>query len=96
MEEDPIAMIGLGILLVITLVAGSGIAIRNAKLLRKVKIQEEDGTLQPPTRDEVFAISQHLASNKGKHFWHLIVVGIILVGLATLFVRLALVPYLDL
>ena len=92
MEEDPTAMIGLGILFVLTLIAGFWIAARNVKLLRKVKIQEEDGTLRSPTREEVFAISQHMARDKGKHFWHLIVAGIILVALAIVVLKFVLVP----
>ena len=95
MEEDPIAMTGLGILFVLSLIAGLWIAARNTKLLRKAKIQEEDGTLRSPTRDEVSAISQHLSHDKGKHFWHLIVAGIILVALAIVVLKFVLVPQLN-
>ena len=96
MEEDPIEMIVLGILFVLGLIATFWIARRDAKLVRNAKIQEEDGTLRPPTRKEQFLIAQHLAHDKGKYFWHIIIAGIIIIAVVILVLKLVLVPRLDL
>jgi len=96
MEEDPIAMIGLCILFFIALIATFRIAARNTKLLRNARIQEEDGTLRLPTRKEQFLIAQHLGHDKGKHFWHLIIAGIIIIAVVILIMKLVVVPRLDL
>ena len=95
MEDDPVAMIGLGILFVVALIAIFRISARNNKLIRNAKIQEEDGTLRPPTRNEQFLIAQYLAHIKGKHFWHLIVAGIIVIAVVILVMKFVIIPRLD-
>ena len=96
MEEDPIAMIVLGILFMIALIAGFWKAVQHSKLVRNAKIQEEDGTVHPATRKEQFLIAQHLAHDKGKHFWHIIVAGMIIIAVVILVLKLVVVPRLDL
>ena len=96
MEEDPVAMTVLCILFFIGLIATFWIAVRNTKLVRNARIQEEDGTLRPPTRKEAFSIAQHLAHDKGKHFWHLIVAGIIIIAVVIAVMKFFVVPHLDL
>ena len=96
MEEDPIVMIGLGIPFVLGLIAAFWILVRNGKLLRKARIQEEDGTLRPPTRKEAFLIAQYLANDKGKHFWHLIIAGIIIIAIVILVMKFVILPRFDL
>ena len=96
MEDDPVAMIGLGILIVFALIATSRIFARHAKLIRNAKIREEDGTIRPPTKKEQFLIAQYLAHDKGKHFWHLIVAGIIVIAVVILVMKFVLIPRLGL
>ena len=96
MEQDPIANIGLGTLLILSLITAFWIAARNAKVVRNTKIELKDGKLRPATRKEQFLIAQHLARDKGKHFWHLIVAGIIIIAAVILVMKLVLVPRLDL
>ena len=96
MEEEPVVIIGLGILFVFALIAFFWITVRNVKLIRKARIQEEEGTLRPPTRKEKFLIAQHLANDKGKHFWHLIIAVITITAVVILVMKFFLLSRFDL
>ena len=92
MDEDTIEMTVMSIFFVLSLIACLWIARRNAKILRKVRIEEEDGTLRSPTREEFLALSQKMAHGRSRYFWYLIIGGIVLVALTTLAARFWLTP----
>jgi hypothetical protein len=59
--------------------------IRNLKRFRErvrnARILDPDGQLRQPTQEESLSISMAVASERGRHFWHLLLGGILLIGI---------------
>ncbi len=48
------------------------------------RTRSEDGSLRPLTLQEQSAVFHYLAFQRGRHFWHIIIVGMLLVALIVL------------
>ena len=75
------------ILLLATMLVVSILAIRiirkNIAELNRAKIEEPDGSLRDPTTAERMAIANYLAHKKGKYFWPLILLIVIIIQATT-------------
>ena len=88
---DNLHLIVLGVLYVAGLLAVFWKARQIGKTVDQAKI-EENGILREPTPDERLTVAWSVAHERGRWFWHLILSGMLLVGLACLVVRVWLAP----
>ena len=87
MEEYNIEMVGMSIFFVLSLIAVFWKGRRDAKVLRKVRIEDEDGTLRPLTREELSFMAQKMAHGRSWYFWYIIIGGIVVIALVALATR---------
>ena len=92
MEEDQVVMTVLSIFFVLSLIAVFWKARRDAKVLRKVRIEDEDGTMRPLTQEELSFIAQKMAHGRSWYFWYIIIGGIVVIALVALAARHFLPP----
>ena len=79
-------VLGIGVPFITVVVIGLRSALKAAERARNAKVIQ-DGKKRSPTREERMAIANHLMRRKGRWFWVLVTVGIILVAASLILMR---------
>ena len=80
--------------MLVVLILAIRIIRQNVAELKRAKIREPDGSLRNPTISENMAIANYLAHQKGKYFWGLILLGVIIVAILVILQITGILPKL--
>jgi hypothetical protein len=69
----------LGGLALLAFVAVFAKAVQHRRVLSKARIREPDGRLRTPDPSESRALAESLAFARGRHFWHIMIGGAVVV-----------------